>query len=65
MGHWGIAALAHWRIGALAHWRFGALAHHSNRNPNQAINELMKESADLPDLVQARLALAPIPDPNP
>ena len=58
-GHWGIGAL-----GALARWRIGALVHWGitlTLTLNQVISELMRESADLPDLVQARL----IPNPNP
>jgi len=67
LGHWDIGTLGHWGIwgiGALGHWRvlrIGALPHDPNLDPNQVISELMLESADLPDLVQARLALTPIP----
>ena len=70
MAHWRIGALGalgHWGIGAFA-WRIGAfcaLRHDPNLDPNQVISELMRESADLPDLVQARLALSPIPNPAP
>ena len=41
------------------------MGHNPNLDPNQVISELMRESADLPDLVQARLTLTPIPNPNP
>ena len=68
LGHWDIGTLGHWDTGTLGHlgrWGIGALRHDPNLDPHQVISELMLESADLPDLVQARLALTPIPTPNP